>query len=77
MDIASLLGIIAGIAIIVHALMSGKAPLESFYNIPSMEIVIGGTLAATFLSFPMKEVLRIFGVMLVMGKDSCFSIQSV
>ncbi len=68
MDIASLLGIFAGIGVIVHALMTGAAPPESFWNVASIEIVLGGTIAATLLSFPLKEVLRIANVSLIIFK---------
>ena len=54
-----------GIGIIFHALSTGAAPLISFYNLPSIEIVLGGTIAATLLSFPIKEVLRVASVALL------------
>ena len=31
-----------------------------FIDLPSIAIVVGGTLAATFLSYPLREVLRVF-----------------
>ncbi len=68
MDIASLIGILAGIGVIAHALATGAAPMESFYNLPSIEIVLGGTIAATLLSFPLKEIWRIIGVTLIIFK---------
>ena len=72
MDIASLLGIVAGIGIVGYALYSGTAPMAAFWNLPSLEIVLGGTLAATFLAFPLREMLRITGVTLLImrrGKE--------
>lgn len=68
MDIASLIGILAGVGVIVHALVSGAAPPESFYSLPSIEIVLGGTIAATLLSFPIKEVLRITKITVIIFK---------
>ena len=68
MDIASLVGILAGVGVIGHALATGAAPPESFYSLPSIEIVLGGTIAATLLSFPIKEVLRILKVMIIIFK---------
>ena len=65
MDIASIIGILAGVGVIAHALATGAAPMESFYNLPSIEIVLGGTIAATLLSFPAKEILRILSVTLI------------
>ena len=68
MDIASLLGILAGVGVIGHALATGAAPAASFYSLPSIEIVLGGTIAATLLSFPIKEVLRILRVTVIIFK---------
>ncbi len=68
MDIASLVGILAGVGVIVHALATGAAPPESFYSLPSIEIVLGGTIAATLLSFPIKEVLRITKITVIIFK---------
>lgn len=68
MDIASLVGILAGVGVIVHALVTGAAPPESFYSLPSIEIVLGGTIAATLLSFPIKEVLRITKITVIIFK---------
>jgi len=68
MDIASLVGMLAGMGIIFHALATGAAPLISFYNLPSLEIVVGGTLAATLLSFPLKEVYKVASVALIIFK---------
>ena len=68
MDIASLIGIFAGVGVIVHALATGAAPPESFYSLPSIEIVLGGTIAATLLSFPIKEVLRITKITVIIFK---------
>ncbi len=68
MDIASLLGIVAGIGIVGLALVKGTAPIEAFWNLPSLQIVLGGTVAATFLAFPMREMFRIVGVTLVIFK---------
>ena len=33
--------------------------LRSFINLPGLAIVVTGTLAATFISYPLKEVLRV------------------
>lgn len=34
-----------------------------FVDVPGLAIVPGGTLTATFLSYPLREVLRIFHLM--------------
>lgn len=59
MDIASFIGIISGISLIVGAMFLGGG-LEGFVNIPGMMIVFGGTLAATLVTFQLKDVLTGF-----------------
>ncbi len=61
MDIATLAGIIAGAAFIIAGIqMSGD--LGSYYDAPSIMITLGGTFAATLLSYPLRRVLEIFRI---------------
>lgn len=55
MDFASIVGIISGLALIISAIFLG-GQIDSFVNIPGMMIVAGGTIAATLLTFPLKDV---------------------
>ena len=57
MDISTLVGIISGIGCIVFAIMQGSG-LGTFVHLPSMLIVIGGSLAATLINFPLPEVMK-------------------
>mgnify|MGYP000085424827 CR=1 FL=1 len=57
MDFASLIGIISGIALIVSAIFLGGSS-DVFLNVPGIMIVGGGTLAATLLTVPFKDVLN-------------------
>jgi chemotaxis protein MotA len=61
MDIASALGILLGIAILTHAvfLAPGSSPL-SFLDPRSLAIVVGGSLAATLVCFPLGQFLGLF-----------------
>lgn len=70
MDIATLLGFLSGMGLIGWAIWSyaQEQAVNMFFSIPSLAIVLGGTIAATMLSFPLKEVLRIFGIMRVVFK---------
>ena len=61
MDIATLVGVIAAFGIIVSAIMSG-GPFILFVNIPSLLIVIGGTLGATLIRIPLGSFLGSFAV---------------
>lgn len=53
MDIATLIGLTAGIAIIVTAIGSA-ADFHTYLNVPGLLIVFGGTAAAIFIKFPLK-----------------------
>ena len=59
MDIATLLGLIVGLAMVIGAIFIGGA-VGSFINIPGMLIVVGGTLAAISVAFPFEEVIQAF-----------------
>lgn len=59
MDFASLVGIFSGFALILSAILLG-GDAKTFVNIPGMMIVFGGTLAATLLTFPLKDILTAF-----------------
>ena len=57
MDISTLAGIIAGtVFIIVGILVSGN--LGSYYDLPSIMIVLGGTIAATMISYPFNRLVK-------------------
>ncbi|MGE4551948.1 MAG: motility protein A [Desulfovibrionaceae bacterium] len=59
MDIATLFGLIVGLAMVVGAIFIGGA-VDVFINLPGMLIVIGGTLAAIMVAFPFEEVMQAF-----------------
>ncbi len=59
MDIATILGIFSGLALIFGAILS-RGDVTVFVNAPSMMIVMGGTLAATFITFPFSDVIHAF-----------------
>ena len=55
MDFATLIGLVVGLAVVVAAILIGSG-LDLFLNLPGFLIVVGGTLAATFVKFPLKNV---------------------
>lgn len=59
MDISSLIGVVAGSGFVLITILLGSG-LMLFVNIPSVVIVIGGTLAAAMIGFPLKEFLGVF-----------------
>lgn len=60
MDIATLFGIIVGFALVLGAILL-EGSISIFVNIPGLMIVIGGTFAATCVTFPLEEVIQAFG----------------
>ncbi|NOZ74586.1 MAG: motility protein A [FCB group bacterium] len=61
MDIATILGVLSGVGLVVWSITQNSG-LDIFINIPSAAIVAGGTFAATFVAYPMTDVLRVFGM---------------
>lgn len=56
-DLATLFGLGAGFALIATAIALGGS-LDAFFDLPSVLIVVGGTLAVTAISYSTEEVLR-------------------
>lgn len=62
MNPSTLIGLLAGVALLaVLLLFSAEQPLM-FIDLPSLGIVLIGTFAATCLSYPLSEVRRVFGL---------------
>lgn len=55
MDIASIVGLLAGIGLVLASILMGSG-LGTFINIPSVLVVVGGSIAATAIAFPGKEL---------------------
>lgn len=68
MDIATIVGILAAFGLTLVAIFMGGG-LGMFVNIPSMMIVVGGTLGATLINYPLKEVMGLMGV----AKNAAFA----
>ena len=61
MDIATLVGFVAAFGMVLLGIMSGGS-ITSFINIQGVFIVIGGTLGATLVNFPLQTVFNTFKV---------------
>ncbi len=59
MDFASIAGILSGISLIVAAIFL-RGDLTNFFNVPGLMIVLGGTIASTLLTFPLRDVSKAF-----------------
>jgi chemotaxis protein MotA len=64
MDIATILGVISAFGLVCIAIFMGGG-IELFANIPALMIVVGGTLGATMINYPLRDV---FGVLNVVKK---------
>lgn len=62
MDIATLVGVLAAAGLIVVSIILGGGSFVAFIDPPSMMVVVGGAIAATLISFPLKNFLSVFGV---------------
>ena len=58
MDIATLIGLVAGFTLVLVAIGNN---LSIFIDIPSLLIVVGGTIAVTLVSFPLPDVVGFIG----------------
>ena len=61
MDLATVIGIVTGLGLVVTTIVMGGSP-EIFIHVPSMMIVFGGATGAVLISFQLKEVLGVIGV---------------
>ncbi|MGE4282489.1 MAG: motility protein A [Clostridia bacterium] len=59
MDIATIIGFVLGIFFIVFAIANG-GPLGWFVDLNSMMIVIGGTVCATMINYPLDKFINSF-----------------
>jgi len=62
MDVATLFGLATGIAPVVYSITAKGGSAEFFWNFPALMLVLGGTIAATFVNYPMKNILSVFKV---------------
>ncbi len=61
MDIATLIGLLLGMILVLLAILMG-GDLAAYVNAPSVLIVVGGALAATLAAFPLARFLKLPGV---------------
>jgi len=60
MDLATIIGLVAGLTTIVVVLvMDGGSPAELFAHPSSILLIIGGSLSATIITSPLKVVLKL------------------
>ncbi|MDD9911861.1 MAG: MotA/TolQ/ExbB proton channel family protein [Alphaproteobacteria bacterium] len=63
MDLATLIGLVLGFGLVGMAIMLGGS-IGAFIDVPSILIVVAGTLSITTVSFTLKEVIKGQGLLL-------------
>ena len=63
MDIATILGIVGGAAMIVMSVLTSGGTLGGIIDIPSVFMTIGGSYFAMFIAAPLKKALGLFKIM--------------
>ena len=72
MDITTLIGMIAGFALMVFGI--GTSKLGNFFETGSIIIVLGGTMAGVIASYPLRMLLGIPKHILVTTREKKYSI---
>ena len=62
MNPSTLIGMLASIGLLAVVMLFAAEDPSLFIDLPSLGIVVVGTLAATFISYPLREVMRVFGL---------------
>ena len=80
MDIATVIGTILGFGLLIGAILL-DGTLGAFFNVPGLLVVVGGTIAATFMMESMQNVVGTMKVakntLFNKGSDSIATIQKI
>lgn len=60
MDIATVVGCVMSIALILGSIAIGGGSLAAFFDLPSILVVLGGSVAAALVSFPLPSFLSLY-----------------
>ena len=69
MDIASLLGIVLGLVMVVFGIISNGASIGSYIDVPSVIITIGGSVTGVLGAFKLKDFIGGFKSITLAFKD--------
>ena len=72
MDLATIIGTILAFSLVIMAIIMGGT-LDAFINLPSFLIVVGGTIGATAINYPLKDILGVIKI----AKNAIFCKDSV
>ena len=60
MNVTTVLGLLLSLALLTAAIVIGAGTTSIFLNLPGLLIVLGGTLGATLISYPVQDVAKVF-----------------
>ena len=63
MDIASIIGVIGGAAMIIMSVFTSGGSLKGIWDVPSLAMTVGGSYFAMFIAAPLKKALGLFKIM--------------
>ncbi|MFO7602348.1 MAG: MotA/TolQ/ExbB proton channel family protein [Gammaproteobacteria bacterium] len=69
MNPSTLIGMLTGIGLLIYVLLIGADHPQAYINLPGLAMVLAGTLAATFIAYPLREVLRVFRVFAIVLRN--------
>ena len=62
MNPSTLIGIVVAVVTLAAALAFSATDPSLYVNLPGLVVVLGGTCAALFISYPLREVVRVFAL---------------
>lgn len=68
MDLASVIGLLAGVAVVVYGMMSG-GNISSYLDVNSFIVTMGGGICATIMSFPLADTIKALKVFPLIFKE--------
>ncbi|MDQ6950050.1 MAG: MotA/TolQ/ExbB proton channel family protein [Mariprofundales bacterium] len=75
MNISTIIGILIGIGLIVASIFLSAVQPGVYVNGPGLLVVVGGTMAATLVSFPMQELQRVTNIIGLIFRQEEYSIR--
>jgi chemotaxis protein MotA len=72
MNLSSIIGLVSGLTVMFFAMKGATSNLQFFLDVHGILIVVGGTAAASSVSFPLKKILALLKVFFlrVLGKSN-------
>lgn len=78
MNPSTLIGIVVSVFMLAGVLLLSADSAVSFINFPGLAIVLLGTLSAAFISYPLKELVRVVRlVTLVFRREDCHVVEDI